>query len=95
MRVVWTEAAKQDRTEILDYIAADNRSAAARMNRAFREAAGNLAEHPKMGKEGELPGTREVFPHPSYRLVYEIDGPTVWVLLLIHTARLWPPARSV
>jgi addiction module RelE/StbE family toxin len=94
VKVVWTEVARQDRTTILDHIAADNRQAAARMNRVFREAAGNLAEHPKMGKEGEMPGTREVVPHPSYRLVYEIDRTTVWVLMLIHTARQWPPVRE-
>ncbi|MDR2186616.1 MAG: type II toxin-antitoxin system RelE/ParE family toxin [Azonexus sp.] len=94
MKVVWTESARQDRIEILDYIAADNRTAAARMNRIFREAAASLAEHPKIGKEGELPGTREIFPHPSYRLVYEVDKTTVWVLMLIHTARQWPPVRE-
>ena len=94
MRVVWTTAAKRDRTEILDYIAADNRSAAARMNRIFREAAASLAEYPRMGKEGEVPGTREILPHPSYRLVYETDGSGVWVLMLIHTARQWPPVRE-
>ena len=38
-------------------------------------------------------GTRELIPHESYRLVYEIEGTTVWVLALVHTARQWPPAR--
>lgn len=28
--------------------------------------------------------------HAAYRLVYEIDGATVWVLALVHTARQWP-----
>ena len=43
---------------------------------------------------GQVPGTRELNPHRSYRLVYEIAGDTVWILVLIHTARLWPPLHS-
>jgi hypothetical protein len=26
--------------------------------------------------------------------VYQIDGETVWILTLVHTARLWPPVRD-
>lgn len=44
-----------------------------------------------LGKAGAIPGTRELIPHESYRLVYEISGDTVWILTLVHTARRWPP----
>ncbi|MDR2710811.1 MAG: type II toxin-antitoxin system RelE/ParE family toxin [Burkholderiales bacterium] len=27
-------------------------------------------------------------------LFYEIEGETVWILTLIHTARQWPPVRG-
>lgn len=63
------------------------------MDLLFRDAAARLAAYPKMGKAGRIAGTRELIPHGSYRLVYEIDGTTVWVLALVHTARQWPPAR--
>ncbi len=43
------------------------------------------------GRAGKISGTRELVPHESYRLVYEIEGETVWVLALVHTARQWPP----
>ena len=33
-----------------------------------------------LGKPGKIPGTRELIPHESYRLVYQIDGETVWIL---------------
>jgi len=46
------------------------------------------------GHGGQVPGTRELHPHRSYRLVYEIAGDTAWILVLIHTARLWPPLHS-
>ena len=94
MRVIWTPEAQQDRADIWDYIAADNPRAAARMDELFSSAAARLAEHPKLGRPGQIPGTRELIPHESYRLVYEIDLQAVWVLVLIHTARQWPPARE-
>ena len=94
MRVVWTPEAQQDRADIWNYIAADNPPAAARIDERFSDAAARLARHPMLGQSGKIPGTRELIPHESYRLVYEIDGETVWILTLVHTARKWPPVRE-
>jgi len=88
--VFWTLEAEQDRLDILDYIAADNPSAAARMDALFSDAAERLSAYPFLGKTGLIPGTRELLPHENYRLVYEVEGDTVWVLALVHAARLWP-----
>ena len=90
MRVFWTPEAQQDRAEIWDYVAADNPGAAARMDQLFSDAAQTLAEFPMRGRAARIPGTRELIPHGSYRLVYQIEGETVWVLALVHTARQWP-----
>jgi hypothetical protein len=39
----------------------------------------------------KYPGTRELVPHESYLLVYEVViQETVWILALVHTARQWP-----
>ena len=92
MIVVWTPEAEKDRGDIWDYIAADNPRAASNMDQLFSEAAGTLGTHPKLGRAGRIAGTREMILHESYRLVYEIDRDTVWVLALVHTARQWPPA---
>ena len=94
MRVIWTPEAEQDRVDVWEYIAADNLPAAARMDALFSKAANRLAQHPQLGRAGTIAGTRELIPHESYRLVYEIDGETVWILALVHTARMWPPLRS-
>lgn len=94
MIVVWTPDAKQDRADIFDYIAADNPGAAIRMDELFSDAAAQLAAHPCLGRTGQIPGTRELIPHTSYRLVYEIESDTVWLLALVHAARLWPPVRK-
>ena len=94
MSVVWTPQALRDRADIWDYIAADNPGAAVRMDELFSDAASRLTLHPMLGRPGKIPGTRELVPHESYRLVYEIDGETVWILTLVHTARQWPPVRE-
>ena len=94
MRVIWTPEARQDRVDIWDYIAADNPRAAASMDKLFSDAAAKLAGHPKLGQSGKVQGTRELVPHESYRLVYEISGETVWLLALVHTARQWPFVRN-
>ncbi len=90
MRVIWTPEALQDRLTVWDYIAADNPRAAARMDELFSDAAARLVDHPKLGRPGKIAGTRELVTHENYRLVYEIERETVWVLVLIHTARQWP-----
>ncbi len=94
MRLVWTPEALQDRIDIWDHIATDNPHAAARMDELFSASASRLVEHPKLGRAGKISGTRELVAHEHYLLVYEISNDTVWILTLIHTARLWPPPRS-
>lgn len=94
MRVLWTLSAEQDRADIIDFIAENNPLAAVRMDELFGAAAGRPAEHPLMGRPGQIAGTRELIPHESYRLVYEVQADTVWILALVHTARLWPPSRQ-
>ena len=93
MKILWTLSAEQDRADIVDFIAQDNPLAAIRIDEIFSAAVGRLAEHPLLGRAGQIPGTRELIPHESYRLVYEVRSDTVWILTLVHTARLWPPAR--
>ena len=94
MKVLWTPEAEQDRAAIWDYLEARDPDAALRMDRLFSEAVAGLEEFPRLGHEGEVPGTRELTPHRSYRLVYEVADEAVWILVLIHTARQWPPLRS-
>ncbi len=64
------------------------------MDELFSDAAARLAAHPMSGRVGKIPGTRELIPHESYRMVYEINSETVWILALVHTARQWPPVKN-
>ena len=82
-----------DRRDIWDHIAADNPLAASRMDALFSEVAARLAEHPHLGRAGSIAGTRELLAHENNRLVYEIFQDAVWILVLTHVARQWPPPR--
>lgn len=94
MNVVWTPEAEQDRADIIDFIADDNLRAAARIDELFETAAARLAKHPHLGRPGIIVGTRELIPHESFRMVYEIKDKTVWILSLVHTSRRWPPIQE-
>lgn len=91
MRVVWTCEAEEDRLNILMYLSQDSPSAAVSMDDLFERAASLLEQYPMIGNVGKVSGTREFIPHESYRLVYELDGETVYILTLVHTAKCWPP----
>lgn len=94
MRVIWTPEALQDRVDIWDYITSNDPQAAVRMDVLFSDAVARLADHPKLGQVGIIPGTRELIPHESYRLVYEISGDIAWILALVHNSRQWPFIRD-
>jgi toxin ParE1/3/4 len=64
------------------------------MDALFSNSAAKLADHPQLGRPGKIQGTRELIPHESYRLVYEISGEAVWMLALVHTSRQWPSLRD-
>ncbi|MDH1072392.1 type II toxin-antitoxin system mRNA interferase toxin, RelE/StbE family [Pseudomonas nitroreducens] len=91
MKVFWTRDAQQDRLDIWEYLASENPGAAAHMDILFSTTAARLRSFPMMGKPGRIPGTRELIPHESYRLVYQIEADVLWVLALVHTSRMWPP----
>ncbi|WP_420856699.1 type II toxin-antitoxin system RelE/ParE family toxin [Variovorax beijingensis] len=62
--------------------------------RLSRQPSAGWPSTPLLGRAGQIPGTRELIPHESYRLVYEVRADTIWILTLVHTARQWPPTRS-
>ena len=90
MKVVWTPEALQDRFDIWEYIALEKPGAAARLDELFSISVARLAEHPKLGPQGIIAGTRELIPHESYRIIYEINDESVWILALVHTSQQWP-----
>ena len=96
VKVRWSDAARQDRLAIFETVCEDAPMAALALDERFGEAAAALARFPMMGRVGLVPGTHELIPHENYRLVYEVDetAQIIWVLALVHAARLWPPAQG-
>lgn len=94
MQVIWTPEALQDRLDIWEYIATENLRAAVHMDELFSAASASLADFPEKGRLGTVVGTRELIPHENYRLVYQAERDTVWILALVHVARMWPPIQG-
>jgi addiction module RelE/StbE family toxin len=90
MRIIWTKNAVQDRTDIWDYLNAANPQAAVEMDRRFTEAVCRISQNPEIGRHGMIAGTREIIPHASYRLVYQLERDGIWIMAIVHTARAWP-----
>ncbi|MDX3773408.1 type II toxin-antitoxin system RelE/ParE family toxin [Chromatiaceae bacterium AAb-1] len=90
MELYWTPEAIQDRSDIYDYIEADNPSAALALDERFSEQANQLIDHPESGRVGLVPGTLELVVHRHYMLVYQVAGDRVQILNVVHTARQWP-----
>jgi addiction module RelE/StbE family toxin len=94
VKIRWSPEAEQDRWEITDYIAADNPVAAEKISRLFDRALDRVSRFPLAAREGLVSNSRELIPHPSYRIVYEIRADTIWVAAIFHTARQWPPVED-
>ena len=90
LKVRWTRPALADLVEAQDYIARDNPSAAEGVAKRVWEAANNLGEHPEIGRQGNVPGTREwPVSQTPYLIVYRIKDETIEILRVWHGRRNW------
>jgi addiction module RelE/StbE family toxin len=70
-RLLWQRAALSDIAEIKAYIARDNLDAANRVAMRIVGATKNLKRFPKIGRPGEIAGTRQLIVRPwKYIVVY-------------------------
>jgi toxin ParE1/3/4 len=91
MRVAWSRRAKQDLRELVAYIAEDSVQAAETVAGRILKAAELLADMPRSGRIGRVPGTRErVVSRTPYILIYRIVSGRIRVLRVYHGARKWP-----
>ncbi len=91
MTIILMPAAQEDLSDIYSYYAARSPASADRVVGTILKAANGLARFPFIGKQGDVPGTRErVVTRYPYRIVYHIVGDTIEVLRIIHGARQWP-----
>jgi addiction module RelE/StbE family toxin len=90
MDLFWTPEAIADRAGIYDYIEADKPAAALALDELFSEKGWLLINHPGLGRQGRVTGTRELVVHPNYLLVYDVVDERVRILRVLHAAMQWP-----
>ena len=91
MRIRWTRRADSDLYTAYDFIAQENRRAAARMIGRIRQATSHLEKQPRIGRLGKLDGTHElVVTGTPFIVVYRVVNGLVEILRVIHGAQHWP-----
>jgi toxin ParE1/3/4 len=90
LRLFWSDPAKENLRRILDYIAAEDEGAAARLRGRIDAMIVPTLEHPYLFRPGRLPGTREIVVHPNYIVVYKVAAEHIEVVRVLHTRRKYP-----
>lgn len=88
--IVWLDEALQDLENIAQYIAAENRAAAARIVGRIVSTASSLRDYPKLGRllnDGDT--YRLTITHTPYLVFYRLRD-RVEILAVFHAARKWP-----
>ena len=96
IEVRWTDTASDDLVHIHDFIAQDSPLVARGVATRLADAVDVLSAFPESGRivpERQEPALRELI-RPPYRIVYEIQGPVVFVLTIFHSARRFPESLS-
>lgn len=90
MELKWTENARRERLDLIEYIARDNLDAAFRIDERIQAAAENLLIFPEQAPVGRIKGTRDLFVKPRYRLIYQVTDEAIIILSILHTSQRYP-----
>ena len=91
MTVAWSPRAIGHLAALRDYIARENRGAAARTAMTLLAAVDRLAELPNLGRPGRVSGTRElVVPGTRYIIPYRVRGERLEIIAVFHGRQRWP-----
>jgi toxin ParE1/3/4 len=91
MRIEWLPITEQNQEIRLAYIAERNPWAAIDLGDAIEAAVLRLADHPRLGRPGRVPDTRElVVGGTPYVIVYRVEEGAVVILRHLHGAQRWP-----
>lgn len=87
-RLLYAEAARDDLSSIIDYIALDSSDAARDVFGKIAAAVERLTEFPDLGHIGRVPQTRELsVTGLPYVVVYQVSAEAVTVVAVFHGAR--------
>ena len=91
MHVKWLRVAKSSLDHEMEYISKSDYEAAVQIYAYIMERVSGLAEHPHIGRQGRVFGTRElVIDRYPYIIPYRVNGETVEILRVFHTSRKPP-----
>lgn len=95
MHVRFQDTAEADLDAIKRHIEPESPKGLERVLTAIFTIAEQLEAFPFMGREGDVPGTREIIvPCTPFRLIYTLDDPHfIDVIRVLHGARQYPPGR--
>ncbi|WP_122423134.1 type II toxin-antitoxin system RelE/ParE family toxin [Pseudomonas viridiflava] len=88
--IVLLQAAVNDLSSIILYIANENPSAARRLKSRLQAAPLPLAEHPYLFPLGWVSGKRELVAHPNFIIVYCIASDRVEIVNVLHSRQTYP-----
>ena len=91
MRLRWEADAVIDLSDLRNYIAEDNPSAAHKVACRIIEKVNFLKDQPFLGGPGRIHNTREiVVTNTPYTIIYHLSPDTITILRVFHQARQWP-----
>ena len=90
----WRPMALADRDAIMTFIAADNVTAAVKLDMLFEEKAEIARQRPTLYRAGRIKGTCELVVRPNYVMVYRVLADAVEILRVLHATQQWPPRKA-
>lgn len=92
MTILWSAEAIADLVSLRNYISEHDPAAAQRTAQRIIDMIEKvLAQNPRIGRSGRVPGTREfVVAGTPYIVPYRMRGDALEILRVYHGARRWP-----
>lgn len=93
LKIIWSPSALNDIDLIAEYIARDSVDRAALFVERLIQTTDHLQASPFLGRiipEIDNDKCREII-YGSYRIMYKIKLPEVWIAGVVHSARDWSP----
>jgi addiction module RelE/StbE family toxin len=91
MPVEWSDEARADLLNILNYIGERHPWAALKLGERIEQAVSQLPQHPNLYKQSErMDGTRELVVHPNYIVFYRVALTAIEILAVVHAHRNFP-----
>ena len=90
LELIWSPAARDELSEILDYISQFNEDASENLRARIDSLVEKVQHHPQLFRSGRVPGTREIVAHPNYIVVYRVLAEHIEVVSVVHARQEYP-----